>query len=115
MKRDFILFIEDILETIEDIDKSINNLSKNMFMIDKDKKDATLRRLEVIGEAVKNLPESFRKKYSKVPWRNIAGFRDVLTHTYFGIDLERVWKILKDDLPVLKEQIKTIFNKENGK
>jgi len=108
MKRDLSLFIDDIIENIVLIENSTKGASKNLFRFDADKRDATLRRLEIIGEAVKNLPESFRKKHPKIPWKDIAGFRDKLTHAYFGVDLERVWNIIKQDIPVLKKQMKKI-------
>lgn len=112
MTRDFILFLEDILENINLIENSLGQISKNLFQTDLDKRDATLRRLEIIGEAVKNIPESFRKKYPKILWKDIAGFRDILTHAYFGVDFERVWKVVKKDLPKLKKEIKEILEKE---
>lgn len=105
MKRDVNLFIDDILENIELIENSTKKLSKSKFKSNKDIVDATLRRLEVIGEAVKNLPKSFTKKHPNIPWRKIAGFRDVLIHAYFGVSLERVWNIIKKDLSKLKRQI----------
>jgi len=69
-----------------------------------------LRRLEVIGEAVKNLPLDFREKYPNIDWKKIAGLRDVLIHAYFGVSLERIWVIVKDDLPDLKKKIKKILD-----
>lgn len=105
MKRDLNLFIEDILENIEDIESFSKGLSKEGFKKSKLKQNAIYRSLEIIGEATKNIPVSFRNKYSQVPWKEIAGFRDVLVHAYFGVILERVWNILKKDLPILKTQI----------
>jgi len=110
MKRDLILFLDDILESINDIEESVKSLSKEEVLDNKDKKDATMRRLEVIGEAVKNIPTNFRKKYADIPWRDIAGFRDVITHAYFGVDFERVWEVVKKDLPELKKNILKIKN-----
>jgi len=113
MTRNIILFLEDILENINLIENSLEQISKSLFQTDLDKRDATLRRLEIIGEAVKNLPEEFRKKYPKVLWKDIAGFRDILTHAYFGVDLERVWEVVEKDLPKLKKQIEEILEKED--
>ncbi|MBU2104350.1 MAG: DUF86 domain-containing protein [Nanoarchaeota archaeon] len=113
MKRDVILFVRDTLERIELIENSISKLSKLDFQSNNLIVDATIRRLEVIGEAVKNIPDSFRNKYSDVPWRKIAGLRDIMTHAYFGVDLDIIWKIIKDDIPILKKQIKEILEKEN--
>ena len=108
MKRDLKLFVEDILENITLIENSLKKLSKSEFESDKDIIDANVRRLEIIGEAVKNIPDSFKEKYQEVPWREIASFRDVLTHGYFKVDLDLVWKIAQEDLPKLKKQIEKI-------
>ena len=67
--------------------------------------DAVLRRLEIIGEAVKNIPQSFRDKYPRIPWKNIAGLRDILIHEYFGVNLRRAWKVAKDDILGLKQEL----------
>ena len=112
MKRDINLFIQDILESIELIEDYTKGTNKEEFL-NKDSnlqmKDAILRRLEIIGEAVKNIPEDFKNKYPNVSWKKIAGMRDILTHEYFGVILERVWKTAKDDLPKLKEKILKIL------
>ncbi len=68
-----------------------------------------MRRLEIIGEAVKNVPEDFRTKYPDIPWRQIAGMRDVLIHAYFGVNLRRVWKVIKEEIPELKLKILKIL------
>lgn len=110
MKRNESLFIIDILNAIDLIERSSKDLSQRTFESDVDIVDATIRRLEVIGEAVKNLSPSLRDKYPEVHWKGVARFRDVLTHSYFRVDLNLVWKIIKDDLPVLKKQILQIKN-----
>lgn len=70
--------------------------------------DAVLRRLEIIGEAVKNVDEDFRSRYPEIPWKKIAGLRDVLIHEYFGVSLKRVWRVIKIDLVDLKSKISRI-------
>ncbi len=110
MKRDINLFLQDILKNIESIERSVKNLIESSFQKDEDKIDANIRRLEIIGEAVKNIPDSFREKYPEVPWKGVAGFRDILIHGYFGVELKRVWNIIKNDLPKLKEQVKKIIS-----
>jgi uncharacterized protein with HEPN domain len=112
IKKDMILFIEDILECIENIEDFIYDVSKGDFYDNKMAQDAVVRNIEVIGEAVKNIPEKFRKKYPKVEWRKIAGTRDIFIHAYFGVDLGIVWKIVKEDLPKLKKEIKNILKRE---
>jgi len=111
MKRDIKLFLEDIIEQIELIENSVKRKAK--LLKNKDIQDATVRRLEIIGEAAKNIPNSFREKYPKVEWKEIAGTRDIMSHAYFKVELDIVWDIIKNDLPKLKKQIQEILEKEN--
>ncbi len=112
MIRDINLFIEDILESIKDIESFSKGLTKGKFIEDKLRQNAIIRSLEIMGEAVKNIPDSFREKYPKVPWKKIAGFRDVLSHAYFGVSIERVWNIIENDLLNLKKEIEDLKIKE---
>src|SRR3989344_5090781 len=105
MKRDINLFIQDILDNIANIESFSKGLNKEKFESNKLKQNAIIRCLEIIGEAAKNIPNSFREKYLDIPWKKIAGFRDVLSHAYFGISIDRVWNIIELDLPNLKKEI----------
>ncbi|MCL5010617.1 MAG: DUF86 domain-containing protein [Patescibacteria group bacterium] len=104
MKRDIKLFVLDILDCIERIDDYKKGISKPDFFANNQAQDAIVRRLEIIGEAAKNIPLSFRAKFKKVPWKRIAGLRDILTHEYFGVNLAKVWGVIKNDLPLLKQE-----------
>jgi len=108
MKKDETVFIAHILESIENIETFMENVSKESFFDNKEKQSAIIRQIEIIGEAVKNLPSNFTTKHSNIPWKNIAGMRDKLLHHYFGVDIEKVWKVVKEDIPELKKQIKKI-------
>ena len=108
MKRNIGLFIEDILNSIKNIGEFSKNLDKDKFSKNNLRQSAIIRQLEIIGEAVKNIPNSFREKYPKIAWKDIAGLRDILSHAYFGVNLDRVWKIIESDLPKLKEEIISI-------
>jgi len=109
MKKDPKIFLKHILESIEEIEGFIKEISEEEFSRDVKTQDAVVRRIEVIGEAVKNLPLAFRKKYSEVEWREIAGTRDKLIHHYFGIEMSIVWATCKKDLPKLKKQVSKIL------
>ncbi len=108
MKRDTLLYIEDILTSIDLIEKYVKNRNKTDFCIDMQLQDSVIRRLEIIGEAVKNISHSIQEKYPAIPWKDIAGFRDVVSHAYFGVVPERIWEIVNRNLPVLKTQFQKI-------
>ena|SRR3989344_808224 len=112
MKRDSLLLLEDILTSIDLIEKYTKNLNLSKLEKKIEKQDSLIRRIEIIGEAAKNLPLDFRNKYSSVPWKDIAGMRDIIVHAYFGINLETVWKVVKNELPKFKKQIHQILEAE---
>lgn len=99
------LFIEDIIDSISNIESFTYNITQAKFEAELIIQDAVVRRLEIIGEAVKNIPKNFRNKYPDVEWRKIAGLRDVLIHEYFGVDIEKIWVVIKKDIPTLKQQM----------
>ena len=104
----------ELLQHIRDEIKYLLSTSKNLTF-DEFSQNQTLirafsRSLEIIGEATKKIPQSFKDKYPQVQWRQIAGMRDKLIHEYFGIDLEIVWDVIQNKLPELKDQLLMIFN-----
>ena len=105
MKKDPEVFIEHILESIELIDNYTANKSMRDFIKSVQLQDSIIRRIEIIGEAVKNLSSDVKINYPEVPWKKIAGMRDVLIHEYFGIDLELTWQVVQEDMPSLKREI----------
>ncbi|OIO21577.1 hypothetical protein COV61_02490 [Candidatus Micrarchaeota archaeon CG11_big_fil_rev_8_21_14_0_20_47_5] len=105
------IFLLHILDSIKNIYSFSEELTKEEFLKDRLRQSAIIRELEIIGEASKNLPKDFTGKYQDVNWTEIAGMRDKLIHHYFGLNLERVWKVVEDDLPVLEEKIKEILEK----
>jgi len=105
MKKEPKIFLQHILESIEKIEEYAKNVTEKEFFDDYEKQDAIVKRLEIIGEAVKNLPDSLKNKHPNVPWKNIAGTRDILIHEYFGIDTDLIWEIVRKNIPRLKKQI----------
>jgi uncharacterized protein with HEPN domain len=108
--RDSRLFLQDILESINLIEEYTQDLSQNEFSQNIQVQDAVIRRLEIIGEATKNLPRSLRLQYPAVPWQQMAGMRDILIHGYFGANLNRIWEVIEQNLPVLQPQITQILD-----
>ena len=104
-----ILYLYVIYDNINDIENFIKGLDFETFVNSKEKIYATIYCLQVIGEAVKNLPEEIREKYQDMPWRKVAGMRDKLIHGYFTVDFDKVWETLKRDLPPLKKVITNIL------
>ena len=105
MSKNDAIYINHILDTIRDIETSIKGLSKEEFQNNKDISDACVRRLEIIGEAVKNISKGIKARYPKVEWRKIAGTRDMVIHSYFNVDLDIIWNIVKNEIPLLRRQI----------
>lgn len=109
MKRDIGVFLEDILESISRIEEYTKDLSENEFYNNIVLQDATVRRFEIIGEAVKQIPQGLKNKYSNIPWKQISGTRDKLIHEYFGVNLKRIWKTIKEDVLPFKKQIQQML------
>ena len=110
MPRDSRVYLDDILDATRKITVYTGGLSKAAFLEDEKTLDAVIRNLEVIGEAVKKLPENLRAKHSAVEWKKIAGLRDILIHEYFGLDAEIVWDIVQNKVPALDREGRTMLN-----
>lgn len=105
-----IVFLKHILDEIEKIEKSTRRISSSSFKKNADIQDAVIRRIEVIGEAAKGVSGELKSKYPEVEWKRIAGTRDVLIHAYFSVDLDLTWEIVRQNIPILKKQIKEILD-----
>lgn len=98
-------FIRHILDEITFLTDQTATLSEDQFMRDEVLQRAFARSLEVIGEAVKNIPEEYKTSHSEVEWKSFAGLRDKLIHHYFGVDYALVWDVVKNELPDLKAKL----------
>jgi uncharacterized protein with HEPN domain len=112
-KRDYRDSLTDIINAIRDINNFVKGMDFKSFANDKEKAYATIYCLQIIGEAVKNIPSEVKEKYRAVPWQKIAGMRDRLIHGYFVVDFEKVWTTIKRDLPPLKESVTKISKDYN--
>jgi uncharacterized protein with HEPN domain len=107
LKRDLV-YLRHILDAISKIESYVA-VGRNVFMATSHWQDAVVRQLEIVGEATKRISDELRSKYPEIPWRRIAGMRDVLIHDYMGLDLSVVWEVTQRDLPELKQKIEALL------
>jgi uncharacterized protein with HEPN domain len=100
--RDSSLYIRDIIAAISSITAFIGEMDFTAFSSDDKTQSAVIRKLEIIGEAVKQMPDDVRRQYPDIPWKQIAGMRDKLIHFYFGVDTNLIWQTVHNRLPALK-------------
>ncbi len=104
-KREIRLFISDIKEATEAIFEYVKGIDFEVFVNDRKTHSAVIREFEIIGEAVKNLPDDIKDRHDEIIWRDIVDFRNLLIHAYFGVDFDIIWNTIKEDLPKLYEVI----------
>lgn len=112
-ERDFRLYCADILDSGSAVIEYVKGLSYEEFRTDRKTYSAIIREFEIIGEAVGKLPDELKRNRPDIDWQDIKDFRNLLTHEYFGVDLEIVWKIIQDDLPVLMDAIRGCLGHES--
>jgi len=109
MEKDNNIYIKHILDAIADIEKYISGKSFAEFQENTLIQDGVIRKIEIIGEAAKQMSDKFKKEHQEIPWRQVVGLRNKLIHEYFGVDLEAIWLAAQKDLLLLKDQLKTIL------
>jgi len=112
--RDPLVYIDDILDPMEKAEAFTAGIDYVQFEDDVRTIYAVIRALEIIGEAVKRLPADFREQYPSMPWKDMAGMRDKIIHGYDEVDLRIVWKVVKEDIPMLKPRLQQILREHGG-
>ncbi len=112
MKREHSFFLKDIAEACKHIQEFTKGMDFEAFLKDEKTSSAVIRKIEIIGEAAKNIPESLRKKYSHIPWKQMAGMRDILIHSYFKIDYNLVWGTIETDIPSIISSVSQILDSD---
>ncbi len=109
MRRDYKLFLRDIIDAMKAIENFVEGMTFDDFIKDDKTSSAVIRKFEIIGEATRSIPDEIKKSYPQVPWKYMIGMRDKLIHGYFGIDFEIVWDAIKIDVPKVKPELLKIL------
>jgi uncharacterized protein with HEPN domain len=112
-QRNDLLYLHDIYEATAKIEEFVGKMSYDEFSKDEKTQYAVIRAFEIIGEASKKIGQDLKETYSELPWREMSGMRDKLIHEYFGVNTEVIWKTTIEDIPTLRNQIKTIIEQQN--
>lgn len=109
MKKDPEIFIQHILDCIELIEDYTRDVTREDFVKSSQLQDSVIRRIEVIGEAVKNIPQEIKNRYPDIPWKRVAGMRDILIHEYWGIDINLIWEVATKEVFEIKRKMLVIM------
>ena len=107
--RSIRVLLEDMLDAIQQIGSYTTGMDDDSFSKDRKTQDAVVRNLEIIGEAAGRLPDPFREEHSDIPWALVRGLRNRIVHAYFGVDLQLIWEVIRDDLPTLRSQLSRLL------
>ena len=102
--------VEHILDAIAEVEKYLSGVSFDDFITNSEKRFATIKQIEIIGEACNQITLTFKEAHPEIEWKPIRGFRNISIHEYFGVNLHIVWQIAQNDLPVLKQQFGKVLS-----
>jgi len=114
MNRNVAIYLKDILESMENAEKFVENLTYDEFATDAKTFYAVVPWIDIIGEAAKNVPRPIRQQYPAIPWKEMAGMRDKVMHFYFGVKPERVWLVVKEDVPQIRPLVQKALQDLQG-
>jgi uncharacterized protein with HEPN domain len=112
MPRDYRVFLDDMLDAARKVLEYTAGFTEKELFADPKTTEAVVWNLQVIGEAAKHIPEEIRARYPDVPWRDMAGLRDIIAHQYFGLKLDVIWKVIQNDLPGVEQRIRAILEQQ---
>ena len=109
MTHSDIIYLRHILDAMVRISNYLHGVNEDEFQENLLLQDGVIRQLEIIGEATKQISESTREKYKRIPWKDMAGMRDKLIHDYFGVDVALVWTTAENDIPMIQPEIQELI------
>jgi uncharacterized protein with HEPN domain len=112
--KDDLTYLRDILDSAYHIRDYARNVTRLQFNQDEMRQDAIVRRIEIMGEATKQLSMNFRQQYPNLPWKQMAGMRDVVIHNYAEVDLDFVWQVMIEEIAPLIKQLEALLPPEDA-
>jgi uncharacterized protein with HEPN domain len=113
-EREWRFYIDDMIDFAEHVIAYCQGLDQTGLVADRLRYDATIRNLELIGEAATHVPGAFREANTDIPWRQIIATRNRLIHGYLGIDNDTLWSIIQTDIPALLPKLRALRDSESG-
>ena len=107
--RSVVLLVRDMLTAVDKVGRYTRGMDAASFAADEVIVDAVIRNLEVLGEAARNVPGEVRDAHPEIPWKRMVGFRNIVAHVYFGVDLENVWKIVSENVPPVRPALEGLL------